>query len=145
MMVAPLTLESPEVAAVNANGSLTGDQRRMLGRDLYGERWKGLAASLGWIAISLVMLRILLPVAVSLVPTLLDNGRRGGTPVKFRTGTVTLPLWAMLKWFLVLVALAYVTAFCVQVKRLVSFLRATTCCTGISSRSWARCGTATVS
>lgn len=124
MMVAPLTLESPEVAAVNANGSLTGDQRRMLGRDLYGERWKELAASLGWIAISLVMLRILLPVAVSLVPMLLDNGRRGGTPVKFRTGTVTLPLWAMLKWFLVLVALAYVTAFCVQVKRLVSFLRA---------------------
>ncbi len=124
MTVVPPTLESPEIATVNANGRLTGDQRRVLGRDLYGEQWKTVGASLGWIIISLVMLRILLPVAVSLVPTLLDDGHRGGTPVKFRTGAVvTLPLWAMLKWFLVLLALAYVVAFSVQVRQLAAFLR----------------------
>ncbi|MDQ6907174.1 MAG: hypothetical protein M3176_10120 [Chloroflexota bacterium] len=123
MATVPRTLESPEIATVNANGGLTGDQRRVLGRDLYRERGKELAASLGWIVISLVMLRILLPVAGSLVPMLFTDNHRGSRPVRFASATVTLPLWAMLKWFLVLLALAYVVAFCVQVKRLIAFLR----------------------
>ena len=123
MAVMPRTLESPEIATVNASGSLTGDQRRALGRDWYGGRWKDLAASLGWVAISLVMLRILLPAAVSIVPLLFGDHHEGSTPVKFHGGTVALPLWAMLKWFLVLLALAYVVALCVQMKRLAALLR----------------------
>lgn len=123
MTAAPRTLESPEIATANANGKLTEGQRRALGRDLYREQWKKLAASLAWIAISLVMLRILLPVARTLLPELSAKNDRGRVPVRFGDTAVTLPLWAMLKWFLVLFALAYVVALCVQMRHLVAFLR----------------------
>jgi hypothetical protein len=123
MAVMPRTLESPEITTVNASGSLTGDQRRALARDLYREQWKKPVASLGWIVISLVMLRILVPVARSIVPELFIDNQRGSRPITFGDATVMLPLWAMLKWFLVLFTLAYVVAFLAQVKHLVAFLR----------------------
>jgi hypothetical protein len=123
MAPAPPALASPEIATVNANGALTGEQRRALGRDLYREQGKKLAMGVAWIAISLVMLRILLPVARSLIPMLLTDNRRGSRPIRLGDTTVALPLWAVLKWFLVLLALAYIAAFCVHVKQLVAFLR----------------------
>jgi hypothetical protein len=123
MAVIARTLESPEIATINESGSLTGDQRRVLGRDLYREQWKKLAANLGWIAISLAMLRILLPVAGSLVPMFFGDNERGSRPIKFGTATVVLPLWTILKWSLVLLALAYVVALCVQIRHLVAFVR----------------------
>ena len=105
MAPAPPTLASPEIATVNANGALTGEQRRALGRDLYREQGKKLAMGVAWIAISLVMLRILLPVARSLIPMLLTDNHRGSRPIRLGDTTVALPLWAVLKWFLVLLAL----------------------------------------
>ena len=123
MALEPRTLESSEIVTVNANGSLTGEQRRALGRDLYREQWKKLAASLGWIAISLVMLRILLPLAGRLVPMLFTDNHSGSRSLRFGSAVVVLPLWAMLKWFFVLLALTYIVAFCVQIRHLVAFLR----------------------
>lgn len=123
MITVPLTLESPEIVAANARGVLNADQRRVLARDFYREGWKTPVAAIGWVVMSLVMLRILLPVAGDIVPRLLADGGRGRVPVRFGTATVTLPLWAMLQWFLALLTLAYIIAFAVQVKRLVAFLR----------------------
>jgi len=95
----------------------------VLGRDLYGERWRGLAANVGWIVAALVMLRILLPVALDIFPTLLDRRLRGGTPVTVRGMIFVLPLDTLLRWFLFLLATAYVVALGVQIRHLIGFLR----------------------
>ena len=47
MATASLALEAPEMVTANAHGNLTGDQRRMLARNFYGEHWKTPAAALG--------------------------------------------------------------------------------------------------
>jgi len=122
MATAPLTLEAPEMVTANAHGNLTGDQRRVLARNFYGEHWKTPAAALGWIAASVIMLRILLPVFGSLVQTLFTDNHRGLVPLRFPAFTVALPLWTMLNVFLLLLTLAYVVSFAVQVKKLVTFL-----------------------
>ncbi len=95
----------------------------MLGRDLYGARWRSLAANVGWIAAALIMLRILLPVALDIFPTLLDRQLRGGTPVTVRGVVIVLPLDTLLRWFLFLFAAAYVVALGVQIRKLLGFLR----------------------
>lgn len=123
MAALPLTLESSALTETNARGAITGEQRRALARDLYRENWKTPVKSLGWIAGSLVMLRILFPVFGRLVGTLFTENDRGLVPLRFPAFTVSLPLWTMLKVFLVLLTLAYMAVIAVQVKHLVGFLR----------------------
>ncbi len=123
MAAPPLTLESPTLVEVNARGQVAGEQRRVLARDLYLQNWKTPVGSLGWIAGSLVMLRILTPVFGQLVGTLFTDNDAGLVPLRFPAFTVSLPLWTMLKVFLILVTLAYVAVVGVQVKHLVGFLR----------------------
>jgi len=97
LVAAAPTLAAPDLIATNAAGRLTPAQRRVLGRDLYGTRWRSLAANVGWIAAALIMLRILLPVALDIFPTLLDRQLRGGTPVTVRGVVVVLPLDTLLR------------------------------------------------
>lgn len=123
MAALPLTLESPVLTEINARGVVAGEQRRALARDLYREHWKTPVKSLGWIAGSLIMLRILFPVFGRLVETLFTEDDVGLVPLRFPAFTVSLPLWTMLKVFLVLLTLAYVAVIAVQVKHLVGFLR----------------------
>jgi len=123
LVAAAPTLAAPDLIATNAAGRLTAAQRRVLGRDLYRERWRSLAGNLGWIAAALLMLRIVLPVAIEIVPTLLDRQLRGGTPVTIRGIVVVLPLDTLLRWFLFLFAVAYVVVLGVQLRNLLRFLR----------------------
>ncbi len=122
LVAATSTLAAPDAIATNAAGRLTPAQRRVLGRDLYTERWRSLAGNLGWIAAALIMLRILLPVALDIFPTLLDRQLRGGTPVTMRGVVIVLPLDTLLRWFLFLFAAAYVVALGVQIRKLLGFL-----------------------
>jgi hypothetical protein len=115
-------LEAPDIVAINARGSLTGAQQRALGLDLLRDRFKHLAATLFWLVICTVMLRVMIPVAGVVLPSLFDDTDRGSTPVNFGSFTVTLPLWSLLSWFLALFILAYVVAFVWQIKNLVAFL-----------------------
>ncbi len=123
LVAAAPTLAAPDLIATNAAGRLTPAQRRVLGRALYRERWRSLAGAIGWIAAALLMLRILLPVALDIIPTLLDRQLRGGTPVTVRGVAIVLPLDTMLRWFLFLFATAYVLTIGVQLWRLIGFLR----------------------
>jgi len=122
LVAATSTLAAPDAIATNAAGRLTPAQRRVLGRDLYTERWRSLAGNLGWIAAALIMLRILLPVALDIFPTLLDRQLRGGTSVTMRGVVIVLPLDTLLRWFLFLFAAAYVVALGVQLRGLFRFL-----------------------
>ena len=100
--IATPLLEVPEIVAANASGRLNGAQRRALARDFYGEHWRTPVASLGWIAISLVMLRIFFPVVRDIVPRLFAVAGQGSVPVAFGRFTVSLPLWGLLQWGLLL-------------------------------------------
>lgn len=122
LVAAAPTLAAPDMIATNAAGRLAPAQRRVLGRDLYAERWRSLAANIGWIAAALIMLRILLPVALDIFPTLLDRQLRGGTSVTMRGVVIVLPLDTLLRWFLFLFAAAYVVALGVQLRGLFRFL-----------------------
>lgn len=122
LVAAAPTLAAPDMVTTNAAGRLTPAQRRVLGRDLYTERWRSLAANIGWIAAALIMLRILMPVAPDIVPRLLDRQLRGGTPVTVRGMVIVLPLDTLLRWFIFLLAAAYVVALAVQIRKLIGFL-----------------------
>ena len=123
MATPALTLESSTLTESNARGEIAAEQRRALARDLYREQWKTPVRSLGWIIGSLVMLRILFPVFGQLLGTLFSENDLGLVPLRFPAFTVSLPLWAMLKVFLVLLTLIYVGVIAVQIRRLVAFLR----------------------
>ena len=123
LVAAAPTLDAPDLIADNAAGRLSPAQRRILGRDLYRERWRSLAGHIGWIVAALVMLRIVLPVALDIIPTLLDRQLRGGTPVTVRGVAVVLPLDTLFRWFLFLFATAYAITIGVQIRRLIGFLR----------------------
>jgi len=123
LVAAAPTLAASDLIAINAAGRLSSAQRRVLGRDLYRERWRSLVGNLGWIAAVLIMLRILLPVALDIFPTLLDRQLRGGTPVTVRGIVVVLSLDTLLRWFLFLFATAYIVTLGVQIRNLIRFLR----------------------